>query len=46
LIEPAHPQSSIARQCALLGVSRAPSYYQGTGERAENLQVMRRLDEQ
>lgn len=46
MIEPAHPQISIARQCDLLGLSRATYYYQGTGERAENLQLMRRLDEQ
>jgi putative transposase len=46
LIEPAHPQLSIARQCALLGLPRSTYYYQGMGEKAENLELMRRLDEQ
>ena len=46
LIEPEHPQISIARQCDLLGMPRATYYYQATGEREENLQLMRLLDEQ
>ena len=46
MIEPAHPQISIARQCDLLGLPRSTYYYQGTGEKAENLELMRRLDEQ
>jgi putative transposase len=46
LIEPAHPQLSITRQCALLGLPRATYYYQATEESAENLQLMRLLDEQ
>jgi putative transposase len=46
LIDPAHPQISIARQCDLLGLPRSTYYYPGTGERAENLQLMRLLDEQ
>ncbi len=46
LIEPAHPQVSIARQCALLGIARSSWYSQPTGESAENLRLMRLLDEQ
>jgi putative transposase len=46
LIELAHPQISMARQCALLDLPRATYYYQATGESVENLQLMRRLDEQ
>ena len=46
MIEPAHPQISIARQCTLLGLPRATYYYQATGESIENLQLMRLLDEQ
>ena len=46
LIEPAHPQISVARQCALLGLSRSSFYYRSQGESAENLHLMRLLDEQ
>jgi putative transposase len=46
LIEPAHPQISIARQCELVGLSRSSFYYDAHGESAENLQLMRLLDEQ
>jgi putative transposase len=46
LIEPKHPQISIARQCDLLGLSRSTYYYHARGESAENLQLMRLLDEQ
>ena len=46
LIEPAHPQISIARQCALLGLPRSTYSYQAQGESAENLHVMRLLDQQ
>src|SRR5919201_722066 len=45
-IEPAHPQLSVARQCALLGLSRSSFYYRSQGESAENLHLMRLLDEQ
>jgi putative transposase len=47
-IEPHHPRLSIARQCALLGLPPA-SYYRGLGggeETAENLQLMRLIDEE
>jgi putative transposase len=46
LIEPAHPQLSIRRQCALLGLARSTLYDQPLGEHAENLLLMRLLDEQ
>jgi putative transposase len=36
----------VARQCALLGLSRSSFYYQSQGESAENLYLMRLLDEQ
>jgi putative transposase len=45
LIEPDHPQVSVARQCDLLGLSRSTYYYQAQGESPENLHVMRLLDE-
>jgi putative transposase len=46
LIEPAHPQLSIRQQCALLGLARSTLYDQPLGEHAENLLLMRLLDEQ
>jgi putative transposase len=46
LIEPAHSQLSIARQCDLLGIARSSWYYQPRGETAANLALMRLLDEQ
>ena len=35
----------LSRQCELLGVSRSSQYYAAKGESAENLALMRRLDE-
>ena len=46
LIEPEHPHLSIARQCELVGLSRSSFYYDAQGESAENLRLMRLLDEQ
>ena len=46
MIDPTHPQVSIARQCALLGLPRSTWYYAPVGETAENLTLMRLLDEQ
>ena len=46
LIEPAHPQISIARQCDLVGLPRSTYYYQAQGESAENLALMHLLDQQ
>ncbi|WP_420462903.1 DDE-type integrase/transposase/recombinase [Candidatus Palauibacter sp.] len=36
---------SLSRQCALLAVSRSSRYYRPRGESAENLALMRRMDE-
>jgi len=46
LIEPEHSQISIVRQCELLDLPRSSYYYQPVGESAENLHLMRLLDEQ
>jgi putative transposase len=46
LIEPGHPQLSLRRQCALLGLARSGVYYQPVSERAEDVQLMRLLDAQ
>lgn len=46
MIEPDHPHLSIARQCELVGLARASYYYMSEGETAENLHLMRLLDEQ
>ena len=46
MIEPAHPQISIARQCDLVGLPRSTYYYQAQGESAANLALMRLLDQQ
>ena len=46
LIEPAYESISSARQCELVGLARSSYSYQGAGESAENLQLMRLLDEQ
>ncbi len=45
LVEPEHPQISIARQCELLRLSRSTYYYHSQGESPENLQLMKLLDE-
>jgi putative transposase len=44
-IELEHPELSIVRQCTLLGLSRSTRYYRPVGESAENLALMRRIDE-
>src|SRR4029450_1558749 len=46
LIEPAHPQMSLARQCALIGLPRSTYYSQGQGGRAENRTLMSLLSTQ
>ncbi len=46
MIEPAHPQMSIARQCDLVGLPRSTYYYHAHGESAENLYLMHLLDKQ
>ncbi len=45
-MELAHPAISIRRQCELLGVNRSGLYYQPLGERAENLKLMRLIEEE
>lgn len=45
-IEPADPKVSLVRQCELLGLARSSYYYASTGESAENLELLRWLDEQ
>jgi putative transposase len=46
LIEPGHPELSIAQQCKLLGLARSSYYYEPVPESEENLVLMRMLDEQ
>ena len=46
LVEKAHPEISVRRQCELLGLNRAGLYYEPLGESEENLRWMRLLDEQ
>ena len=46
LIDADHPRLSIVTQCELLGLPRSTWYYQPVGESAENLELMRLLDEQ
>ncbi len=36
---------SARRQCELLGLNRSSLYYEPTGETAENLRLMRLIDE-
>lgn len=45
-IDPTYHDITIARQCELLGLPRSSYYYQPQGETAENLDLMRMLDEQ
>lgn len=44
LLDPRHPQVSVRRQCALLGLARSSLYGQPVGARAEHLPLMRLLD--
>lgn len=41
-----HDDLSVRRQCELLGLNRSTLYYHGVGEREQNLQLMRLIDEQ
>ena len=45
-MEPGHGDISLRRQCELLGVNRSGLYYQPRGESAENLKLMRWIDEE
>jgi putative transposase len=46
LVEAAHPQLSVLRQCELLGLSRSTFYYQPAQESEEDLALMRLIDQQ
>lgn len=46
MIEAGHPALSVRRQCELLGLSRSRLYYGPAGESAEDLRLMRLIDEQ
>ena len=46
LIEVGHPELSVRRQCALLGLNRSSLYYQPASEAPEDLRLMRLIDEQ
>ena len=45
-MEPEHPEISVARQCELLNLSRSSYYYRPVAVSAEELTLLRRLDEQ
>jgi len=45
MIEPRHPDLSVRRQCELLGLARSGVYYEPRGETAQNLELMRLIDE-
>ena len=45
-MEAGHPNLSVRRQCALLGISRASLYYRPEPESEENRRLMRLLDQQ
>jgi putative transposase len=46
MIEPDHPQLSIARQCELVAISRSGFYYRPAGETPLNLALMQLIDAQ
>ncbi len=46
LVEKEHPQLSIVKQCELLTIHRSGLYYTPVGESQNNLEIMRKLDEQ
>jgi len=46
LIDAGHPQLSVRRQCELLGLCRSSLYYEPALESAENLRLMRLIDEE
>ncbi len=46
MVEPAHEELSVQRQCELLGLARASYYYEPVAVSAENLRLMNLLDEQ
>jgi putative transposase len=46
LIDVGHAALRVRRQCELLGLNRSSLYYEPAVETAENLRLMRRIDEQ
>lgn len=46
MIDKAHPNFSVSRQCNLLGLHRSGLYYKPCPESEENLEILRKLDEQ
>ena len=46
MVEPGNRALSVARQCDLVSISRSGFYYQPVDESAENLALMRLIDEQ
>ncbi len=46
LVEPGHPTLSVVRQCELLGLPRSSYYYEPAAASAEDLRLMRLIDEQ
>jgi putative transposase len=46
MVQPGHPQLSIARQCRLVSISRSGFYQRPTGETPPNLALMRLIDAQ
>ena len=44
LVDSDHPELSISRQCALLGLPRSTHYYRPTPVRASTLRIMARID--
>src|SRR5206468_10653660 len=46
LIEPGHAALSVRRQCELLGLNRSSVYYEAVPETADNLRLMRLIDEE
>ncbi|MCA9068428.1 MAG: transposase, partial [Planctomycetaceae bacterium] len=45
-IEPHQALLSVSRQCELLGLARSSWYYESGGETPENLELMRKIDEE
>jgi putative transposase len=46
MIEPAHPNLSIRRQCALIGLNRSSYYWRPGDESPLNLELMRLIDQE
>ena len=45
-VDPGDPDLSVRRQCELLGLHRSNLYYEAVPESAENLALMRLIDEE